>query len=229
MNEQLIDVIIAVYNGEKFIKEAITSVQQQSWENLSLIIVNDGSTDDTAALVLNMQKEDTRIVLLQQEHLGVSSALNKGIEGSTADYIAFLDADDLWHKDKLQKQMRFMNANAGDVCFCFLEEFETLEDIVGPAHRARPLPMKGISKTAMLIHKNAFKKYGYFNKDVHIGDFIEWYSRLVRDKKDILMLEEVLVYRRVHTNNTTHSVDKNSYVKLIKDHLDKMRKTKGPL
>ncbi|TDG36496.1 glycosyltransferase [Pedobacter changchengzhani] len=223
MEANFIDVIIAVYNGEKYIKKAIETVQKQSWQNLNIIIADDGSIDDTVLFVKTLQETDNRIVLLQCSHKGVSATLNAAIKYCNAPYIAMLDVDDLWHEDKLNKQMQAIE-NGVDICFCLLQEFEDFEDEVARTHSKRNEPLKGYSKSAFLGRRKVFDTFGLFKEDVVIGDFVEWYSRVIRAEQPIVMLNEVLAFRRVHDSNMTRFVDKNAFLSLIKKHLNEKRK-----
>jgi glycosyltransferase involved in cell wall biosynthesis len=227
MSEPLIDVIIAVYNGELFIADAIASVQDQSWVNLNIIITDDGSTDTTVPIVTGLSEADSRIKLILQSHGGVSTALNNAITHSTADYIAFLDADDLWHPQKLERQMKILADTTAEICFCLIQEFETLSEVSLPTHRARLQPMKGYSKIAFLGYRHVFKTYGLFDENISTGDFIEWFSRVVRAQQPVMIIEDVLAYRRVHHQNTTSTANKNGFLKLLKVHLDEKTKSKS--
>lgn len=224
MRSGVIDIIIAVFNGEQFIEEAIASVQAQSWENFNIIIADDGSSDRTNEIVSKLQLTDKRISLLTLPHRGVSASLNAAIRFSTAEYIAFLDADDLWHEEKLERQMATLRANSVDICFCLIQEFQTEGQVKLQSHRARPEPLKGYSKIAFLGRRNLFDFYGLFDENVSIGDFVDWFSRIVRAERPVIMINEVLAYRRVHQNNTTRTVPKTAFLKLIKSHLDEKRK-----
>ena len=225
MSESDIDVIIAVYNGEQYIEEAIKSVQAQTFKNLNIIIANDGSTDGTALKVGGLQKADSRIRLLSYNHRGVSATLNGAILASSAPYIAFLDADDLWHERKLEIQLDALQHNHDAMfCFCMLQEFEDLEENLPRTHTARATPIKGYSKIALLCKRSVFSTYGLFNESIAIGDFVDWFARAVRENATVIMLDEVLTYRRVHQNNTTRFATKSSFLTLIKTHLDEKRK-----
>ena len=94
-----ISVVIPLYNKEKHITRAIDSVLEQEYKNFELIVVDDGSTDKSATIVNNYN--DSRIKLIQQTNMGEGAARNVGIALSNCDYIAFLDADDAWHKNFL--------------------------------------------------------------------------------------------------------------------------------
>jgi glycosyltransferase involved in cell wall biosynthesis len=224
MKNQCIDVIIAAYNCEKYIEEAIASVQAQTWRNLSIILADDGSSDRTLTIMSEQSKTDNRINVLALPHRGVSATLNTAIKYSTAEYIAFLDADDVWHEQKLEKQLQFLSEGDSEICFCLVNEFETYHPGEKQFHSARIEPLKGYSKTSFLGKKNVFKTFGLFNEKIAIGDFVEWFSRIVRAEQPIIMVEEVLAYRRVHSQNTTGVAPKTAFLTSIKMHLDEKRK-----
>ena len=103
MKNCLISVVVPVYNGERYIAEAIDSVLAQEYKNIEIIAVNDGSTDGTEKIL----RSYANVRYLHQSRKGVSAARNKGIKCSSGEFIAFLDADDLWTKDKLKIQNSF--------------------------------------------------------------------------------------------------------------------------
>lgn len=109
IEEELCSVIMPAYNSEKYIAEAIESVIKQTYKNWELIIVNDASTDRTEKIIKSYQKKDKRIKLISlPKNQGVANARNTAIQNAEGRYIAFLDADDYWEKEKLQDQIRFM-------------------------------------------------------------------------------------------------------------------------
>jgi len=109
MKEELVSVIVPVYNSEKFIRDTINTVQEQTYQNWELILVNDGSTDKSKEIIEEQIKNDKRIKLIDMEkNSGAAMARNKGISNATGKYVAFIDADDLWNKEKLNKQIKFM-------------------------------------------------------------------------------------------------------------------------
>jgi glycosyltransferase involved in cell wall biosynthesis len=105
----LISVIIPVYNGEKTIKETIDSVLMQTFEDLEVIIINDGSQDSTLNIVSSVQ--DCRIKVFSYDNAGISISRNRGFFHSSGEFISFLDADDLWTPDKLEAQLKALQAN----------------------------------------------------------------------------------------------------------------------
>lgn len=108
-NSDLVSIIIPVYNSEKFIKETIKTVQNQTYKNWELILVNDCSTDNSKKIIEEEIKKDNKIKLINlKENSGVAIARNTGIDNAKGKYIAFLDSDDLWNEEKLKKQIDFM-------------------------------------------------------------------------------------------------------------------------
>jgi glycosyltransferase involved in cell wall biosynthesis len=101
-----ISVIIPAYNAESFITETLNSVLTQSYRDLEVIVIDDGSTDRTAKIVEKIARGDTRVRLVFQQNAGVAAARNAGIKVARGEWFAFLDADDIWHPHKLEKQLR---------------------------------------------------------------------------------------------------------------------------
>lgn len=112
-----VSVIIPAYNAQEFISEAIVSVRNQTWQDWELIVVNDGSTDATATIVTGFCKNDPRIQLITQENGRLAKARNTGIAASAGEFIAFLDADDIWETSKLERQIHLCRENRIDVVF----------------------------------------------------------------------------------------------------------------
>ncbi len=124
--EDKVSVIIPVYNCEKFLPHTLTSVLNQSFDNWEAVVVNDASTDDSEKIIRDFAARDKRIHLINMEkNAGVGACRNKGMAQATGRYLAFLDADDLWSKEKLARQLDFMrqkNAGASHTAFAFMSE-----------------------------------------------------------------------------------------------------------
>ena len=112
MKEELVSIVVPVYNSEKFIKETVETVRAQDYQNWELLLVNDCSTDNSKDEIKKYEKEDSRIRLIDlKENSGAAIARNTGMKEAKGKYIAFLDADDLWKNTKLKKQIEFMQKN----------------------------------------------------------------------------------------------------------------------
>ncbi|TKH28855.1 MULTISPECIES: glycosyltransferase family A protein [Bacillus] len=116
---QLVSVIVPLYNAERYIEQTIQSILNQTYKNVEIIIIDDDSTDNSASIVkeiINIHPNE--IHYIHQQNQGVSVARNTGIENATGEYIAFLDSDDLWHPTKLEKQIQSMHTNKMNACYC---------------------------------------------------------------------------------------------------------------
>ena len=110
--DDLVSIITPVYNAEQFVEETIKSVQDQTYTNWEMILVDDSSTDKSEEIIKRMQKNDKRIKYIKlKDNSGAAIARNTAIENARGRYIAFLDSDDLWKSSKLEKQIRFMRKN----------------------------------------------------------------------------------------------------------------------
>lgn len=119
-----ISIIMPVYNGQRFIDEAIDSIITQTFKDFELIIIDDGSNDNTNAILNDWIRRDNRIKIHKQSNSGIVSALNKGIEIATGDYIARMDADDLSHPERLELQYDYLCRHNLDICGCDYYEID---------------------------------------------------------------------------------------------------------
>lgn len=107
-DQPLVSVILPAYNAEAFIGDTLDSIINQTYINIEVLVVDDGSQDRTAEIVQSIAQKDSRVTLLWQSNAGVAAARNLAIQKSTGDYIAPIDADDIWYPQKLEKQMQCM-------------------------------------------------------------------------------------------------------------------------
>jgi len=114
----MVSIIIPAYNNEVYLGQAAASVLNQTYQDFEIIIIDDKSTDDTLACALGLAKQDSRIkVLANPQNLGVVKTRNNGFAAATGEYVAFLDSDDIWQSDKLEKQLDLMNRMSLDLCY----------------------------------------------------------------------------------------------------------------
>ena len=115
MENNKITVIVPVYNTEEYIERCIRSIMEQTYKNLEIIIVNDGSTDNSMDICKNLQVEDNRNIIINQENKGVAGARNTGIENSTGEFIGFVDSDDYLEKNMYEKLMGYIEEYNADL------------------------------------------------------------------------------------------------------------------
>lgn len=115
--KELVSIIIPVYNAEQYIGETMESVQAQTYENWELLLIDDGSKDSSCHIIEEYAGKDKRIRLIRKENEGAAKARNTGVTEASGDYVAYLDADDLWVPEKLEKEVAFSKEK--DAAFCF--------------------------------------------------------------------------------------------------------------
>lgn len=117
MNSFKVSVIIPVYNTELYIKQTVESIQKQTLYDIEIIIINDGSTDNSLSLLLELSKQDHRIKIFSQENQGLSISRNTGLEKASGEFVYFMDSDDLLEKDALEICYQKCIAEKLDLCF----------------------------------------------------------------------------------------------------------------
>jgi len=190
MKEPQVSIIMPVYNGEKYIVEAIESILNQSYKNYEIIIVNDGSTDNTFDKTrLYLQRSNIKYV--EQDNRGLPAALNTGIRASSGEYIAFLDCDDLWMPYKLDMQMVFMKEHPdvglahGNISYIdqhgtpFTPDSPYQTDISGNCFPELFMGNR-IAVLTVLIKKECVANVGFFDEDFKYADDYDMWLRISR-------------------------------------------------
>jgi glycosyltransferase involved in cell wall biosynthesis len=198
-----ISCIVPVYNGERFLAEALDSILVQSHPPFEIIVIDDGSTDGTPGVVANYGE---RVRYERQENAGPASARNAGLDLARGELIAFHDADDLWHPEKLALQLaRFrkrpdLDIAIGHVQNFWMPELRQEEERIGDDHPLkRPLP--GYVFQAMLARTSVFESVGRLNPAIHGAEDSDWFSRALACRITLEVLPEIVVYRRFHSTN----------------------------
>ncbi len=223
---ELISCIVPVYNGERFVSEALDSIFAQTYRPIEVIVVDDGSTDGTPEI---LARYGERIQRFRQDNLGPAAARNRGIEMARGKYVAFLDADDVWHKNKLERQMqRFTENPELEVCITYKENFweserrseETrLKQQDHPFIKEHP----GFVCQTLLACRSVFDRVGTFNESIRIGEDTDWYARAGELGVTKEVLPEVLVYRRMHSNNLTLKATKEDRLSVVVEKFKRLR------
>jgi len=223
----MISVIIPVYNYERYLGEAIESVLSQTYQDLEVIVVDDGSTDRSGEVAKSFAGRGVRYC--QEVHAGIGPARNKGVELAQGEFIAFLDADDRWPLEKIERQLRaFENDPALEMVFGYALQLQN-----GPAWEAgvrdKSLTVDGMVPGmvpgTMLIKRGAFDRVGKFQGGLKVGEFIDWYARAVELKVRSLVLPELFLWRRIHDSNqgVRERQSVTDYARVLKAKLDRKR------
>ena len=203
----LVSVIMPAYNAEKYIAAAIESVCAQSMPNLELIILDDCSSDGTAAIAERFAAKDPRIRLYAgAQNVGVAQLRNQGIELSRGRYIALLDSDDTWHPQKLEKQLELLKKNDAALCYCSYAIVDDAgqklrNDYIVPERIDYPGQLKEnvIGCSTVLADALLLKKHN-FRTDFYHEDYVLWLE-LLRNGYKMTGSPAVLVNWRYQQNS----------------------------
>lgn len=200
-----------VHNCEKYVVEAIESVLNQTYGNFEFIIIDDGSNDNTSQIIKEYKKKDGRIRILRNEqNIGVVKSLNIGLRESIGEYIARIDADDIWLPEKLEKQITYLEKN-NDLGMLATSKLNinadgTIreKDKYPETHsykniRNNILKRNIFCHSSVIFRKDVFKKVGYYDETFINSEDYEYWMRIIAATK-VEMLEETLVYYRISTD-----------------------------
>ena len=194
----MVSIVIPTFNREKTIVRAVNSVLRQTYCDIEVIVVDDGSQDKTRMLLDEIQ--DPRIRYIYQRNSGACAARNKGIKLAQGDYIAFQDSDDIWHEDKLEQQMKIMDKYKPDILFCQMIRFDAdssqenntvVPEISHSGFLERKDIVVGIS-TQCLLTKSYVAKDILFDTDMPRYQDLDWLLRAT-EKYSLFGLKEILV------------------------------------
>lgn len=225
---QHISVIIPVYNGARYLAEAVASIQQQTTPVSEIIIVDDASTDDTPAVIAGLAAADGRLRHARLPNQGgAGAARNHGVGMATGDLLAFLDADDLWLQDAVAARLAILNDDAAvDMAIGYVRQFFS-PDLDEQARQATCLdttPRTALLPGGILIRRGAFDRVGGFREDVRVGEFVDWYIRSRRLHLYEIALPVVTLLRRIHAHNLTRAQALyHDYALILKANLDDQR------
>jgi glycosyltransferase involved in cell wall biosynthesis len=186
----LISVVIPAFNASAFIAESIGSACRQTHSDLDIVVVDDGSTDDTARIVQELAARDPRIRLIEAGHRGVSAARNRGIAEARSDLIATLDADDLWHPRKIERQYDLLRRSDPDVAvvYCWAAGIDAQGRVVLPvwnASRAEGDVLLDIVRSGILsngstplMRREAIERAGGYDENLQLCEDWQFYTAL---------------------------------------------------
>lgn len=213
--KELITVIIPVYNTELYLEECVQSVLQQTYDNLEIILINDGSKDKSGEICDNFQKADNRIIVIHQKNQGVSSARNKGLDISKGKYVVFVDSDDFVESDYIQKLYeQILNY---DIAVCGIGRFiqdEKKENLIREQELSQSelisqtlgnnyvggFPVNKIFRKEIIDLHNI-----RFNETIHIGEDMLWILSYLNYCQKGFYISKTLYYYRLNENSVLQS------------------------
>lgn len=222
-----VSVIIPTYNAACWIVETVRSVQQQTYPHIEILIIDDGSTDDTVQVVIAL--EDSRLQVYCLAHAGVSIARNHGIQQASGAFIAFLDADDLWQKDMLTDHVSALQKNpSADVSYCwtsFIDEASRHLGRLPACHYTGNVYHKLVIKSffgnggTLVVRRSAIEKTGYFDHRLSYGEDFDYWLRLAKHSHFVVVPQYQFFYRRWSESTTAQLYQNDEKIALYKNNL----------
>lgn len=224
-----VSVVIPVYNGQTYLASTIESaINQDNVDDIEIIVVDDGSTDRT----VDITKRFSTVRYQYQESQGAAAARNTGAMLAQGEYIAFLDADDLWMPNKLELQVKMLAEQEQlNMVFCMVQQFIS-PDLTNQqaANIACPTsPMPAYIPSGLMVQKDAFLRIGAFQTKWRVGEFIDWFGRAKELGFQSDVVPEVLLKRRLHLTNTgvTERSSRQDFARILKASLDRKRRNQS--
>ncbi|MEN4044810.1 glycosyltransferase family 2 protein [Sulfurimonas sp. NWX367] len=230
MKNPLISVIIPIYNAENYLDETIQSVLKQTYEVFELLLINHNSTDKSVSIIEEYQQQDKRIkvVNLNMNKGGPAYPRNEGLKIAKGEYIAFLDSDDVWLPEKLEKQLAFLQNNHADVVHTLAYEIDEKSELQGNFDNQKlvnflktVISMKNIiyyinyiNLNSVLLKKSALVNFEEEKNLIAVEDWQLW-IKLIRNEKKIVLLKEKLLNYRVHNASISNRETDIGYRKAL--------------
>lgn len=223
MNRPLVSIIIPVYNGANYVAEAIESAINQTYKNIEVIVINDGSTDNGKTDEV-IRKYQSKIKYIKKENGGVASALNLGIKEMNGEYFSWLSHDDKYELDKVEKQINLLNKYDNQknlIALCGTQQIDKDSQNISTKIRNRDFKENQIisyekalnsllnkgafNGCALLIHKSIFEECGYFDEKLRFCQDIYLWIKIFLKHCNLVYSKDKLVYSRVHNQQVTQT------------------------
>ena len=203
----LVSVIVPVYNSEKYIEDTLNSALKQTYENIEIILVDDVSKDKSARIISEYKAEHPEIIYyLQEKNMGAGFARNKALELAKGRYVAFLDSDDIWLPDKIERQIKLMTKTNSPFCYTAIEMIDGNNKLIKPKRNIKEtcnykylLYNTQIATSSVVVDR---KQLGDFRMHIRRGgqDYATWLM-LLRNGTIAYGINDVLVRYRVTGNS----------------------------
>jgi glycosyltransferase involved in cell wall biosynthesis len=211
----MLSVILPVYNAEKYIAKAVDSILTQTYTNFELLIIDDGSTDNSLSILLHYKNRDARIHLISRENRGLVATLNEGIEFARGEWIARMDADDISLPHRFERQLQWLEQIGADICGSWIRFFGTSDQrtvTYGQTDEAVKMELLFCSPFAhpTVMMKTALVKKLRYDKAWDKAEDYDLWERVARAGWKMTNVPEVLLLHRQHASQiTTHASNQN--------------------
>jgi glycosyltransferase involved in cell wall biosynthesis len=223
----LVSCIVPTFNGARHLAPCLDSMLAQTYQPVEIIVVDDGSTDGTSDLVASYAE---RVRYVHQPNRGPAAARNTGIAAARGEFVAFNDADDLWHPEKLARQVAHLaRMPSRGVSVTHIRNFVDEGAPSGMVACVEPrflAPQPGVVVPCMLVRRTVLDSVGPFDVDLAHASGADWFVRARTRGVVVECLPDVLTERRLHATNRSRELAQSScdeYLRLVKRHLDGRR------
>ena len=228
-DQLFVSVVMAVQNGERYLAQAIESVLAQSYLAFEIILVDDGSNDDTEKIARTYGK----VRYIGQANQGLAIARNIGIENARGQLIAFLSYDDLWLREKLTRQVDcFARAPELQYTLTWFKYFLQPGCPLPPGFKPELLGKSLIGRIpeTVVARRELFDQIGKFNSDFYFANDVDWFARAKDHAAPMAVIPEVLLLKRLHDANMTYnSMINGELLGLLKQSIQRQRQQQDPL
>ena len=221
MVRQPVSVVVASFNGERFLRETLESVFAQDYDPFEVVFVDDGSSDRTAEIA---QSFPVRYVY--QENAGLPAARNAGVALATGDLVAFVDDDDLWPRTKLSVQANYLEDHQDVGCVLGRNEWIVEDGVEPPKLERDPIfdELGGIQLVTMMIRRSAFEALGGFDPSYRYAEDRDLFVRMREHGIEYAVLPDLVLYKRLHGSNMTmNRPESHPILRSLKEKLDRSR------
>lgn len=206
-----ITIILPVYNGERYLNRTITSVLQQTMPDFELIAIDDCSTDQSLQILQNWAQRDNRIrIAANEQNLGVADTRNKGITMAEGEYICFIDSDDTWHSDKLERQLAFMKqSNADFSCTAYAMVDDEGKFMKNRFINKQQIVLEDLLKenyiccSTVMLKTELAKQYS-MNGNYSHEDYVYWLNLLQNGAKGAVFAQVLTRYRLAQSGRSVN-------------------------
>ena len=228
-----ISVIVPIYNVETYLENCITSILNQTFTNIEIILINDGSTDSSGIICDYLAKKDSRIKVIHKENAGVSEARNTGLKNALGNYISFVDSDDYIHPQMLEILFTAIKKFSTDISMVYAKMTHNVNDIF-PYIDLDEIKYKTIQQSELLknilgrgedgyqyaivcnkLYNKHLIRNTYFNSNIKYGEDTEYCSRCYLSSKNAIVIEEELYHYYLRVNSTIHQGINLNFIKRI--------------
>jgi glycosyltransferase involved in cell wall biosynthesis len=231
MTAPLVTCIVPCFNGARYLAETIESILAQTHRPLEMIVVDDGSTDESPRIV---RSYGDAVHYHRRENGGPGAAYNTGLGLATGDFIAFLEQDDLWLPDKTRRQLAEFEANPElGYCVGHIQNF-WIRELEEEARRYRDLPVMqpvpGYVVQTLMVRPATFETVGHFAESLRYACASDWFLRATESGTAGLLIRDVVTRRRLHETNFSRlnrAASREQFLHVVKAMLDRRRRAEG--